>query len=355
MKILLTGHLGYIGTVLSPLLLERGHDVHGLDSNLFADCTFDGHVENLPLIGRDLRDFVLRNDAVVCLRGFDAVIHLAGLSNDPLGDYRPELTSLVNTDSSMALARVAKDAGVERFVFASSCSNYGASSDKFIDESGNFNPITPYGQSKVDVEIALRKLAGDDFSPTFLRASTAYGVSPRLRFDLVVNNLSAWALTTGEVHLKSDGEPWRPIVHVEDICRAYIATVEAPREDVHLQAFNVGLTTENYQIKEIAEIVRDAVPNSQLGFADDAGPDTRNYRVDCNYIGRTLHNFKPQWTCRRGVEQLLEAFNKAELTFETFQGQKFKRIAHIKHRIQAGTLSPDLRDISTSAQAGAKL
>ncbi|NNC38835.1 MAG: NAD(P)-dependent oxidoreductase [Acidimicrobiales bacterium] len=351
MKVLLTGHLGYIGTVLSPMLLERGHDLIGLDSHLFERCTFLGDVTELPLVGGDVRDFVAQNDAVERLRGVDAVIHLAGLSNDPLGDYQPELTQQINTDASISLANLAKQAGVKRFVFASSCSNYGASKNDFIKEDGEFNPVTPYGRSKVDVELAVGKLADENFSPTFLRASTAYGVSPRLRFDLVVNNLTAWAHTTGEVHLKSDGMPWRPIVHVEDICRAYMAVLEAERTDVHLEAFNVGQTTENYQIREIAEIVRDVVPGSKLGFANDAGPDIRNYRVDCNYIARKLHHFKPQWTCRRGAEQLLEAYQQAGITLDEFEGEKYKRIAHIKKLMSDNILTSDLRQMARTVAA----
>jgi len=351
MKVLVTGHMGYIGTVLTPLLLARGHEVHGLDSDLFAACTFAGEIQTVPGWQEDIRDFVTRDDATDLLRGFDGIIHLAGLSNDPLGDYRPALTQTINADASIQLAKLAKAANVERFIFASSCSNYGASSDDFIAENGNFNPVTPYGESKVEVEGAVAQLADNGFSPTFLRASTAYGVSPRLRFDLVVNNLTAWAYTTGEVFLKSDGSPWRPIVHVEDIARAYMATLEAPREDVHLEAFNVGLTSENYQIREIAEIVRDVVPGSKVGFASDAGPDQRNYRVDCNYISRKLHGFKPQWTCRRGVEQLLDAYRASNITLEEFEGERFKRIAHIKRRIDEGSLSDDLKTIPVMAKA----
>jgi len=342
MRILVTGHLGYIGTVLTPLLLDRGHDIAGLDSDLFAACTFVGEVIELPLVGRDLREFIGLNDAVERLRGFDAIIHLAGLSNDPLGDYRPALTMSINTTAALRLATLAKTAGVERFLFASSCSNYGTTEEAFIDESGAFNPVTPYGRSKVEVEAGLRDLADNSFSPTFLRASTAYGLSPRIRFDLVVNNLTAWAFTTGEVHLKSDGSPWRPIVHVEDISRAYLAILEAPREDVHLEAFNVGQTSENYQIREIAEIVRDVVPGATIGFAPNASPDLRNYRVDCNYIARKLHAYKPQWTCKRGVEQLFEAYTRVGLTLNDFEGDRFKRIAQIKKLITEGRLDDDL-------------
>lgn len=342
MKILLTGHLGYIGTVLAPRLLERGHDVAGLDSDLFSDCTFAGEVTHLPLLGRDVRDFVKQEDAVEQLTGFDAIIHLAGLSNDPLGDYQPGLTQEINAAASVDLARLAKAAGVPRFVFASSCSNYGASGDGFVTEQGDLNPVTPYGVSKMESEVAISALADDAFSPTFLRASTAFGVSPRLRFDLVVNNLTAWACATGDVRLKSDGKPWRPLVHVEDIATAYIATIEAPLQDVHLGIFNVGQTSENYQIHEVAEIVRSVVTGSRITFSNEIGADIRNYRVDCNHISRTLHGFKPQWTVRRGVEQLYEAFRAYGLTVEDFEGPRFKRIDHIRHRIEKGEIDERL-------------
>lgn len=332
-------------------MLGRGHEVHGLDSDLFADCTFTGSVTQVPTLGGDIRLFVEEPDAVEQLRGFDAIIHLAGLSNDPLGDYQPGLTHSINAQASIALARLARAAGVPRFVYASSCSSYGASGQDFIDETGELNPVTPYGISKLDAEAAITVLASDSFSPTFLRASTAYGFSPRLRFDLVVNNLTAWACTTGEVHLKSDGSPWRPIVHVEDIANAYLATIEAPRDAIHNEVFNVGQTTENYQIREIAQIVHEIVPHSSIGFAEGAGVDVRNYRVDCGRIARRLHGFKPQWTCRRGVEQLLEAYEATGLTLDDFEGPRFKRIAHVRQRVEEGTLDESLYPVRTMVAA----
>jgi nucleoside-diphosphate-sugar epimerase len=343
MRVLVTGHRGYIGCVLAPMLLEHGHEVVGLDSDLFRACTFAGKVADVPTILKDSRDISLGDLVADDMRGFDAVIHLAGLSNDPMGDYRPELTMEINCTASVNLARLAKQAHVPRFLFASSCSNYGAASDDFLTEAAPSNPVTPYGVSKVQAEQAVALLADQSFSPTFLRASTAYGLSPRIRFDLVVNNLTAWAVTTGEVHLKSDGSPWRPIVHVEDIARAYVAVLEAERDTVHNEAFNVGTTSENYQIREIASVVRDVVPGSRVGFASDAAPDKRNYRVDCNHIARKLRSFKPQWTCRRGVEQLYDAYRSAGLALQDFEGERFMRIAHVKKLIREGVIDEHLR------------
>lgn len=351
MKVLLTGHRGYIGSVLAPMLLDRGHEVVGLDSDLFRACTFTGTLRDVPSFDIDVRDAQADDHFLEALRGFDAVIHLAGLSNDPLGDYRPELTEEINCKASIGLARAAKRAGVARFLFASSCSNYGAAGDSFLDESSSFNPVTPYGESKVKVEAAVAPLADASFSPTFLRASTAYGLSPRIRFDLVVNNLTAWAFTTGEVHLKSDGSPWRPIVHVEDIARAYVAVLEADRQDVHNEAFNVGQTTENYQVREIADLVREVVPGSRIGFASGAAADKRNYRVDCNYIARKLRSFKPQWTCRRGIEQLYDAYSRVGLSLDDFEGERFMRIAQVKKLIRDGEIDGTLRRVSLKQAA----
>jgi nucleoside-diphosphate-sugar epimerase len=338
MRILVTGHNGYIGTVLVPMLLERGHQVLGLDTNYFTSCLFTGVIPGIEQIDLDIRDVTAEH-----VQGCDAIIHLAGLSNDPLGDYKPNLTEEINEAAAVRLARLAKAAGVTRFLFASSCSNYGAGGLDFLDEQASFNPVTPYGVSKVRVEAALTELADADFSPTYLRASTAYGMSPLIRFDLVINNLTAWAFTEGLVYLKSDGTPWRPVVHVEDIAHAYVAALEAPRELVHDQAFNVGTTTENYQIRELAEMVREIVPNSRIEYAPDAAPDTRCYRVDCNKIARTLHGFKPQWTARRGILELYEAYKAVGLTLADFEGERYKRIAHVKQLVAEGALDGDLR------------
>lgn len=338
MRVLVTGHKGYIGSILVPMLLDAGHHVTGLDTDLYAACTFSGKLPEVPEIRMDTRDVTLDQ-----IRGQEAVIHLAGLSNDPLGDYDPSLTDAINRLASVRLARLAKEAGVRRFLFASSCSNYGGGGNDFLDENAPFNPVTPYGISKVRVEQEVAPLASDGFSPTFLRASTAYGVSPRLRFDLVLNNLTAWAFSTGQVHLKSDGTPWRPIVHVSDIARAYVAVLHAEREVVHNRAFNVGTTPENYQIRELAQMVHDIVPGSEVRFAEGAGPDKRCYRVDCNLLARTIHEYKPQWTARRGVEELYATYRDVGLTLDDFEGPKYKRIAHVKGLLEEGKLDPTLR------------
>lgn len=337
-RVLVTGHRGYIGTILVPKLLEAGHEVVGLDSDLFRQCSFTGKIPEVPTILKDVRD-VEHSD----LENFDAIIHLAGLSNDPLGDYKPGLTEEINSQATLRLAKLGKRMGVKRFLFASSCSNYGASDDAFLLEDAKLKPVTPYGRSKVTVETELASLADENFTPTFLRASTAYGVSPRLRFDLVVNNLTAWAFTTGMVYIKSDGTPWRPVVHVEDICLAYLAVLHAPREIIHNESFNVGLTSENYQVRDLAQIVKDIVPGCRIEYSPGGGPDKRCYRVDCNKIARTLPEFKPQWTARRGIEELYESYKTVGLTVEEFEGDRYQRIAHVKKLTAEGYLDETLR------------
>ena len=338
MRILITGHKGYIGTVMAPLLADAGHEVVGLDSDLFKQCTFGEAPREFPSIRKDLRD-VLAAD----LKGFEAVLHLAGLSNDPLGNLNPNLTYDINHHASVNLARLSKEAGVKRYLFSSSCSTYGAAGDKVLDETAEFNPVTPYGRSKVLVEEDVARLASPEFSPVFLRNATAYGVSPRLRFDLVLNNLTAWALTTGKVFIKSDGTPWRPIVHIEDISRAFLAALEAPREVIHNQAFNVGRTEENYQIRDLAEIVKETVPGCTIEFAADAGPDKRCYRADFSRIKKMLPGFQPKWDARRGAQELYEAYKKVNLRVEDFEGARYKRIDHIQGLLASGQLDADLR------------
>ncbi|PSB10601.1 NAD-dependent dehydratase [Pleurocapsa sp. CCALA 161] len=338
MRILLTGHKGYIGTIMVPMLIEKGYDVVGLDTDLYARSTFGEGIVEIPELVKDIRDVELED-----LAGFEAVLHLAGLSNDPLGNLNPQLTEEINYLASVKLAKLAKLAGVSRFIFSSSCSNYGAGGDDWLNEQSAFNPVTPYGVSKVKVEQEVSQLADDNFSPTFLRNATAYGVSPRLRFDLVLNNLVAWAFTKGLVYIKSDGSPWRPIVHIEDISRAFIAVLEAPRELIHNEAFNVGRNEDNYQIREIAEIVKETVPNCRIEYAPDAGPDTRCYRVDCSKIARVLPSFQPQWNTRKGAEELYEVYQKVGLTLDEFEGSKYQRIAHIKYLIGNDLLDGELR------------
>jgi len=341
MKVLLTGSNGYIGTILSPMLLKNNHEVVGIDSDLFCRCTFGEWESRIPLIRKDIRDIAIRD-----LEGFDAVLHLAGLSNDPLGDFKPATTYEINHQASVRLATLSKSAGIRRFIFSSSCSNYGASEDRFVDEDSDLNPVTPYGIAKVKVEQDIKKLADDDFSPVYLRSATAFGVSPRLRFDLVVNNLLAWAYTTGKVHLKSNGKSWRPLVHVEDISRAFVVTLHAPREKIHNRVFNVGITKENYQIREVAEIVCQLVPGSEVEFAEDASSDKRNYRVDCSRIQDIFPEFQPAWDVRKGVEELYEVYQKIGLTLEEFEGPKYQRIGHIKYLLDKGIINENLRLLS---------
>jgi nucleoside-diphosphate-sugar epimerase len=340
MRVLVTGHEGYLGSVLVPRLVDAGHQVVGLDTGLFADGTIGPVPADVPALRVDLRDVTKDHLAEVAP---DAVMHLAALCNDPLGDLDPELTYDVNHRSTIRLARAAKQAGVARFLFSSSCSLYGAGADDSpLDENAGFAPLTPYGESKILSEQDLVALADDDFSPIFLRNATAYGFSPRLRGDLVVNDLVGHALLAGNIGLRSNGLAWRPLVHADDIASAFIALLEAPRDVVHARAYNVGHSDENYLVRDIANLVQEIV-GGEVTFAEGAGADARNYRVTCDRIAAEVPEFKPQWTVRKGIEQLVENYKRYDLQLTDLFGERHQRLKKINALHTAGKIGSDLR------------
>ena len=338
-KVLLTGNLGYIGSVMGPRLLGAGYEVVGLDTAYYGEeCRFCSDSESISTLRKDIRDV-----SAADIRGFDFLIHLAALSNDPLGNLKEDWTYEINHLASVRLAGFAKAAGIRRFLLSSSCSMHGASDAAKVDESSTVHPITPYGESKIRAEREISALADDGFSPIFLRNGTVYGVSPRLRMDVVLNNLVGWAYTTGKVRLYTDGSPWRPLIHVEDVSDAFITAMEAPADVVHDQVFHVGSNKENYQIRDLADIVRSVVPGSELEFASDHQGDNRTYIADFSKIETKLPQFQPRWTAELGARQLYEAYRNAGLTLEEFTGSRYIRLKRIDELLESGQLDANLR------------
>ena len=339
MRILVTGHHGYIGSILVPTLQEAGHEVAGLDCFYYRECNFGDGAMIETSAGRDARDA-----AALDLEGFDGVVHLAALSNDPLGDLNAAWTYEINFEASVSIARKAKESGVGRFVFASSCAMYGAvENDELLDERAAVTPLTPYAESKVAAEQAVLNMSGEGFAPVSMRCSTAYGVSPRLRLDIVLNNLVAWAHTTGSIRLQSDGTSWRPIVHIRDISRAVLALLEAPAEMVAGEAFNIGTAEQNYRIGELAQIVHERLPACEVTFAAGASPDPRSYRVDFSKFASSFPECRFEWTAERGVDELAGAYQTFGLTLEDLHGDRYIRLNRLKRLLAERKLDEQLR------------
>lgn len=337
MKVLIAGIDGYIGTRMAEVLMDRGHDVTGLDTGFYRDGWLYNDVKQLPkIINKDTRTLTVDD-----VKGFDAVIHLADLSNDPLGQHNPELTFQINHKGSVGLAKLAKEAGIPRFIYSSSCSAYGIATEDFVNEESELNPQTAYAECKVLVENDLKKMADENFCPTYMRNATVYGPSPRMRFDLVVNNLSGLAHTTGKINMTSDGTPWRPLVHILDVCEAFAAVLEAPREAVFNEVFNVGNNNSNYQVKEIAQIVAEVFTGCELSFGNSDG-DNRSYRVTFDKINTKLPGYKSTRTVKQGVEELKAVFDKISMNKETFESRSFTRLKELDHLLKTGQLTDDL-------------
>lgn len=338
--ILITGNTGYIGTVMTKFLQEHSYKVVGIDYNYYEGCDlYPSNIRPFKQIVKDIKDISERD-----LEGVTAIIHLAALSNDPLGEINPSLTREINYVASVKLAKLAKRLGIERFIFSSSCSLYGIAPDnKPLTEEGRLNPITAYAKAKVEAEKGISELADDNFHPVFMRNATVYGISPRLRLDLVVNNLVAWAYLTGEIAIMSDGTPWRPIIHIEDLCKAFLAALEAPVEKIHNQVFNVGINKENYQVRDIAKHVEEIVPKSHVKILNKTGPDERTYRVDFTKIKKTLPQFKPTWNLKKGIEELYQAYKDFGLTQKDLESPKYFRVRWIKYLVESQKLDYNLR------------
>ncbi|WP_342305941.1 SDR family oxidoreductase [Methanolobus sp. ZRKC5] len=337
MKVMVTGHNGYIGSVLCEMLIKEGYSVVGFDTNYYSECTLFDYKNDIEEINKDIRD-VDAND----LKEIDAIIHLAALSNDPMGALDEKLTEDINYRSTIKLAETAKKVGVRRFLYSSSCSMYGVADGKALNESSPLNPVTAYAKSKVDSELSLAKIADDKFSPVYLRNSTAYGLSPKMRFDLVLNNFVGWAYTTSSIKIMSDGTPWRPLAHIRDISAAFIAALDAPIENIHNQAFNVGSNSENYQIKDVAEIVKKIVPNCEITYTNEHGSDSRTYNVNFDKIKEHMPSFKPEWNVKKGAKEIYDALRKNEVSFEEFNGDKYTRLKTLKKLMESNRIEEKL-------------